>query len=147
MMEPGLPTDPYIGLETHGVGVRVLVIEGSGHTAGLLEEVATLTGLSVELARDPREGLRRLRGDVYDVIVVDLPPPHMTPEELFRRIVAVDLEQACRVVFIANDLGDAATRKFLTDAGRPFLTQPVDPAELYDLIVRVGLSEGDADNR
>jgi DNA-binding response OmpR family regulator len=143
-MEPGLPTGPNVGLETHGVAVRVLVIEGSGYTAGLLEEIAALTGLSVELTRDPRDGLRRLRGDWYDAVVVDLPAPHMTAEDLFRRIVAIDLDQARRVVFIANDLGEPATLKFLTDAGRPFLTQPVDPLELYDLILRVGLSEAEA---
>lgn len=140
-MEPGLPIGLDFGLEAAGIPLRVLVLEPMGHNAGLLEEVAELTGLTVELVRDPRTTLSRLENDRYDAVVIELPAPGMASIDLFRAIVAIDIDQACRVVFLVNDLSDAATRKFLTDAGRPFLTMPVDPAELYDLVVRVALDE------
>jgi DNA-binding response OmpR family regulator len=136
-----LPAGPDFGPEAQGVPLRVLVVEASGYSAGLLEEVSHLTGLVVELSRNPRAAVDRLQSEFYDAVVIDLPPPLMPPEELFRRIVAIDLEQAVRVVFLVNDLGDPETRKFLTDAGRPWLTQPVDPAELHELVLRVGLAE------
>lgn len=141
MMEPGLPAGMGFGLDTTGIPLRVLVIEPMGHNAAILQEIGALAGFSVDLVRDPRAAARLLQDDSYDVIVVDLPPPHMTATELFRSILAVDIGQACRVVFLVNDLGDPSTRKFLTDAGRPFLTLPVDPAELYELVLRVGLQE------
>ena len=141
MIEPGLPVGLDFGLDAAGIPLRVLVVEPLGHNAAILQEIGTLTGLSVELVRAPHEAIRRLQDTAFDVIVIELPPPHVTAEELFRGIVALDLEQACKVVFLVNDLGDPATRKFLTDAGRPFLTQPVDPAELYDLVLRVGLED------
>ncbi len=141
LREPGLPTGPDLGLEAYGIPLRVLVIEASAYTAGLLQDVGSPTGLSVEVARDPRGAVRRLRQEFFDAVVIDLPTPHITAQDLFREIVAINLEQAARTVFLASDLGDTATRKFLTGVGRPFLTQPADPIELFDLVMRVGLGD------
>jgi DNA-binding response OmpR family regulator len=141
LREPGLPTGPDLGLEAYGIPLRVLVIEASAYTAGLLQDVGSLTGLSVEVARDPRGAVRRLRQEFFDAVVIDLPTPHISAQDLFREIVAINLEQAARTVFLASDLGDTPTRKFLTDVGRPFLTQPADPIELFDLVMRVGLGD------
>ena len=143
LMEPGLPTGPELGLEACGVPLRVLVIESSAYTAGLLQDVGALAGVSVEVARDPRGAVRLLRQEFFDAVVIELPTPHISAHALFREIVAASFEQACRTVFLANDLGDTATRKFLTDVGRPFLTQPADPLELFDLVLRVGLGDED----
>ncbi|UCC48980.1 MAG: hypothetical protein JSV41_02050 [Gemmatimonadota bacterium] len=141
LREPGLPTGPDLGLEAYGIPLRVLVIEASAYTAGLLQDVGSPTGLSVEVARDPRGAVRRLRQEFFDAVVIDLPTPHITAQDLFSEIVAINLEQAARTVFLASDLGDTATRKFLTGVGRPFLTQPADPIELFDLVMRVGLGD------
>jgi DNA-binding response OmpR family regulator len=130
-----------VGLDATGIPLRVLVVEPMGYCAAILKEIGALAGFSVDLVRDPRSAARLLQNDSYDVIVVDLPPPHMTATELFRSILAVDIGQACRVVFLVNDLGDSGTRKFLTDAGRPFLTLPADPTELYELVLRVALQD------
>ncbi len=140
-MEPRLPAGMGFGLETTGIPLRILVIEPAGRSAAVLQEIGALTGITVQLNRDPRGAVGTLSQEHYDVIVVDLPPPHMTSAELFRSIVAVDIEQACRVVFLVNDLGDPSILKFLKDAGRPYLTAPVDPVELYDLVLRVGLQD------
>ena len=140
-MKPGLPAGIGFGLETTGIPLRVLVIEAAGRSAAVLQEIGALTGVTVQLDRDPRSAVRTLRIESYDVIVVDLPPPHMTPAELFRSIVAVDIELVCKVVFLVSDLGDPMILKFLKDAGRPYLTAPVDPEELYELVLRVGLQD------
>ncbi len=141
MTEPRLPTGPELGLEAVGAQFRVLVIEASAYSAGLLRETAAPAGLSVDVARDPWEAIDRLGEDVYNVVVIDLPNPQVTGEELYERIVHLNEDQASRVIFLVNDLAEPATRRLLTAAGRPFLTQPVDPLQLYDLVVRVGLGE------
>lgn len=141
MTEPRLPTGPELGLEAIGAPFRVLVIEASAYSAGLLRETAVPAGLSVDVVRDPWEAVDRLGEGLYSVIVIDLPNPHVTGEELYERIAGLDVEQASHVIFLVNDLSDPATRRLLTAAGRPFLTQPVDPLQLYDLVVRVGLGE------
>jgi hypothetical protein len=77
----------------------------------------------------------------YDTVVIELPTQQIPPDDLFRDIVAIDHEQAVRTIFLVNDLGETPIRRFLTEVGRPFLTQPCDPAELHDLVLRVGLQE------
>ncbi len=141
MTEPRLPTGPDLGLEAVGAPFRVLVIEASAYSAGLLRDTAAPAGLSVDVARDPWEALDRLGEDMYNVVVIDLPNSQVSGEELYSSIVKLDEDQANRVIFLVNDLTDPATRRLLTAAGRPFLTQPVDPLQLYDLVVRVGLGE------
>ena len=141
MTNPRLPTGPELGLEAVGAPFRVLVIESSAYSAGLLREAAGPAGLAIDVARDPWEAIDRLGEDQYNVVVIDLPNSQVTGEELYERIVQLDEDQASRVVFLVNDLTDPVTRRLLTAAGRPFLTQPVDPLQLYDLVVRVGMGE------
>jgi DNA-binding response OmpR family regulator len=140
-MQPGLPTGMGFELETAGIPLRVLVVESLNHTSATLEEIGTVTGMTVESERDARVAVERLRDEQFDVIVVHLPPPQMSPAELFRDIVAIDIEKASRIIFLVNDLGDSETRKLLTGAGRPFLTRPVAATALYDLVVRVGMQD------
>ena len=140
-MEPRVPADLEPGLEAYGVELRVLFVEATAYSAGVYREYARESGVNIELARNPRQALRQMRRGFYDIVVIELPTPQIPPEEMFRDIVAIDLEQAVRTIFLVNDLGETAIRKFLTEVGRPFLTQPVDPAELHDLILRVGLQD------
>lgn len=144
MIDPRLPTGLDLGQQPQGLPLRVLVLESSSRTGGILQELSALSGFSVECARHPDDALRRLRAEFFDVIVIELPSPLLAPDELFRRIEGISPEQADRIVFLANDLSDAETRRFLTAAGRPFLTSPADPDELNDLVLRTGLSEKDA---
>jgi DNA-binding response OmpR family regulator len=118
-----------------------LFIETTGYSAGVFREYVGQAGVEIELARNPRQALRRMKRQFYDTVVIELGTPQIPPDDLFRDIVAIDLEQAVRTIFLVSDLGETATRRFLTEVGRPFLTQPVDPAELHDLVLRVGLQE------
>ncbi|UCC71952.1 MAG: hypothetical protein JSV86_16525 [Gemmatimonadota bacterium] len=141
MMEPRLPAGLEFGLEGFGVELRVLVIEATGYSTGQFREYVGHSGMEIDLARNPLQALRRMKRQFYDVVVIELPTPQIPPDDLFRDILAIDLEQAVRIIFLVNDLGETSTRKFLTEVGRPFLTQPVDPVELHDLVLRVGLQE------
>ena len=87
MTDPRLPIGPELGLEAVGAPFRVLVIEASAYSAGLLRETATPAGLSVDVERDPWEAIDRLGEDVYNVVVIDLPNPQVTGAELYERIV------------------------------------------------------------
>ena len=129
--------EPQFGLHTSGTPARVLVIEGSDYAGELLRAREEESGIEVVSARDPRHALKQLQNEFYDAVVVELPHPAMSAGELFRSVISFDLEQALRIVFIASDLSDPETRRFLTQAGRPFLTRPVDLEELHELVLRV----------
>jgi CheY-like chemotaxis protein len=141
LMEPRVPAGLEFGLEAYGVELRVLFIESTGYSAGVFRDYVGQGGMEIELARNPLQALRQMKRRFYDTVVIELPTPQIPPDDLFRDIVAIDLEQAVRTIFLVNDLGETAIRRFLTEVGRPFLTQPVDPVELHDLVLRVGLQE------
>jgi len=141
MTEPRRPTALELGLGEYGNPLRVLVIGSSNYTPDMIKEVGEAGGLGVEVARDPRDAIQRMQDEFYDVVVVDLPNPQMTAEGLYTYISEANPDQAGRVVFLANDLNDPSTLRFLTEAKRPFLTQPVDPHQVYDLMMRIGLSD------
>lgn len=143
MIDPRLPTGPDLGLEPQGLPLRVLVLESSSRSGAILQELSASAGFTVECARHPDDVLSRLRADFFDVIVIELPSSLLTPDDLYGRIADISADQAYRIVFLANDLSDPETRRFLTAAGRPFLTSPVDPGELNDLVLRIGLGESD----
>ncbi len=132
-----------VGLKTPGLPLRVLVVEGADYAGDLLSESGSPSLFHIESTRDPRQAVRQMRNEFFDAVVVELPHPTMPAEELFRSVIAFDIEQALRMVFIAADLSDPGTRRFLTQAGRPFLTRPVDPIELHNLVLRVALGEHD----
>ena len=141
MTEPRLPPSLELGLDAVGSPLRVLVIGSSNYTPDMIKEVGAAGGLGVDVAHDPRDAIQHMQDQFYDVVVVDLPNPQMTAEGLYTYIGEVNPEQAERVVFFANDLNDPSTLRFLTEAKRPFLTQPVDPHQVYDLMMRVGLAD------
>ena len=133
------PLTPDISLETPGLPIRILVVEGTEYAGDLLKESPSM--FQIEAARDAKVALRNMRNEFYDAVVVELPNASMSAEDLFRSVIGFDLEQALRMVFIASDLNDPDTRRFLTQAGRPFLIRPVDPDELHEMVLRVALGE------
>ncbi len=127
----------FTRIDGEGQQSRVLVVERAEHLTHLLEDVPTEPLLIVHMALNARQALRRLASGFYDAVVVHLPLAQTTAAELYRVIAWVDRKQADRLVFVAPDLSDPATRKFLSEARRPFLTKPVEAYDLYQLVLRV----------
>lgn len=134
---PQPPTESGRGHHDEGVQLSVIVLEAGFYGSGSLRQACDEAGLAVEWAHDVPALIRRLRLASYQAIVISLPVPGMEPAHLYREIVALDPELTDRLIFIAHDLGDPATRHFLADAGRPFLTRPVTAEAIRDLVLRM----------
>lgn len=137
MTKPHTPIDPGRGPQGERPALSVIVLETGFYGSGSLRQACAGAGLTVEWAGDPQALLRRLRTASYHAIVISLPVPGMNPADLFREIVALDPELTDRLVFIAHDLGDPVTRRFLAEAARPFLTRPVTAEAIRDLVTRM----------
>lgn len=124
-----------------GWPTRVLIVSLSGYQAEILRDADWTGGLEIEQVGNAQQALERLRGGFYHVVIIDLASAQASPIEFYQAVGDFDLGQAERVVFLAHDLADTDTRRFLTAAGRPFLTQPVDPGMLLDLVLRVSRGE------
>ncbi len=142
MTGPQPPTEAGRGQHDEGAALSVIVLEAGFYGSGSLRQACAEAGLAVEWAGDVQALLRRLRTTSYHAIVISLPVPGVRPADLYREIVALDPELTDRLVFIAHDLGDPAMRRFLAEAGRPFLTRPVTAEAIRDLVLQMVRERG-----
>ena len=88
---------------------------------------------AVETVTRAREALDLIAaGERFDVILCDISMPEMTGIELHERLLATDLDQADRMIFISGGTFSEAARAFLERfAGRRF-DKPFNNAELRE---------------
>ncbi len=127
----------------NGHSARVLVLEGTDYASCLLREAGADRGLVVISPRDPRGALDRLPDDGWDAAVLHLPLPRTPGDDLLSRLETLGPDRKRRVVFLAGEITRPETRRLLTRVGRPYLTPPVEPAELLDLVLRVANGSGE----
>lgn len=118
-------------------GLRVLLIDDDPAVVDVVLRSLELAN-SVEAATSGAEGLRLALEGAYDLLICDLRMPDLDGLELFVRLVAARPELAARVLFISGDTNSAATRGRLAATGRPLLTKPFRPEELYAAIAALG---------
>ncbi len=114
-------------------GRRILLIEDDPAVVS-----AVLLALGerneVAVAANGLEALRLAAAQSFDLVLCDLRMPEMDGLELFERLRAAHPELARRVLFISGDTNSAATRAALEGTGRPLLTKPFTPEELFGAI-------------
>ncbi len=106
---------------------RVLVIDDDERIRDLLAEYLDARGLSVETAADGEEGLARLRGSGFDLVVLDVMMPGPDGFEVCRRLRAFsDLP-----VIMLTARGDDFDRIVGLELGADdYVAKPFNPREL-----------------
>jgi CheY-like chemotaxis protein len=113
---------------------RVLVIDDD-HS--ILNVVTRIVGPDHEChaTRSGIEALGRIReGQRFDVILCDLMMPVMTGMDLFAQIVAIDRDQAARVVFLTGGAFTSKARAFLQEIPNQRLDKPFELSTLRDVV-------------
>ena len=107
---------------------RLLLVEDDRALAGMLEEILSSAGYTVELARDGQAGLHLGLSRSYDVIVLDRGLPAINGLELLGRLRARGVFVP---VLVLSALGLARDRVDGLDAGaEDYLAKPFDIEEL-----------------
>jgi len=104
---------------------RILVIEDEAALRGVLTEVLTGLGHTVDEAATGAAGLQRLERGTYDLIALDLKLPDIDGKAIWRRLRTHRPDLAARVMFVTGDTMRTETEKFLQEAGRPVLSKPL----------------------
>lgn len=105
-------------------GARVLVVEDEPALAAAVSEALTDAGLIVDRAADGEEGLSRLNGQTYDLIVCDLKMPRVDGVQFYRAIAAGDSSLSRRVIFVTGDVAGTDAERFLEESGCRWLAKP-----------------------
>jgi signal transduction histidine kinase len=105
-------------------GARVLVVEDEPALAAAVAEALTDNGFVVDRAADGEEGLARLAGDSYDLIVCDLKMPRIDGVQFYRAMAAATPGLARRIIFVTGDVAGTDAERFLEETGSRWLSKP-----------------------
>jgi CheY-like chemotaxis protein len=111
-------------------GVRVLVVEDELALSTAVSEALADAGCVVDRAADGEEGLARLAGSSYDLVVCDLKMPRVDGVQFYRAMAAAAPALARRVIFVTGAVAGTDAERFLEETGCRWLSKPFRLADL-----------------
>jgi DNA-binding response OmpR family regulator len=123
--------------------VRILIIDDDERLNALLEEYLSRFGMAVRAATHPVEGLRLLKSEGPDAVILDVMLPGMDGFEVCRRI-----RESSRVpVIMLTARGEVTDRVVGLELGADdYLPKPFEPRELVariQAVLRRGAASGE----
>ena len=115
-------------------GVRALIVDDSETNRRIIRHNLDAWRMTSAEAATAEEALERLRGESFDVAIVDMIMPHIDGLELSRRIKSDPAIAATHVILLTSMAGRVEKSR-LESAGVDFcLTRPVKQSALFDAI-------------
>ncbi len=121
---------------------RILVVDDDRSTRELIRLQLRSAGYAVETAGDGGAALARLRRKAFDLVLLDVWMPGMDGLEMLARL-RDEPSQPKVVVMTADDTSETLLRAIREHAYR-YVTKPVEPKDLIDLVGGVLASKGEA---
>jgi CheY-like chemotaxis protein len=121
---------------------RILVVDDDRSTRQLIRLQLRSAGYAVEMAGDGAAALTRLRRKAFDLVLLDVWMPGMDGLEMLARL-RDEPSQPKVVVMTADDTSETLLRAIREHAYR-YVTKPIEPKDLIDLVGGVLASKGEA---
>lgn len=118
--------------------MRVLIVDDSEVTLKMLSGILSAAGFEVEMARDGREALNKIREGVIRLVVSDWEMPNMSGLALCRAIRTENLPGYVWVLLLTTHGSVEERVAGLAVGADDFLPKPFDPEELIGRL-RTGL--------
>ena len=122
----------------------ILVVDDEARICSLLVRALEAEGLNAESALDPEEGLERLKGHPFDIVITDLRMPGIDGLELLRR--AKVIRPQCEVVLMTAHASVETAREALKRGAVDYITKPFEiEKELLPVVREVLRAAGGED--
>ena len=115
----------------------ILLVEDAEGVRALLQDVLTMYGHQVLVARDGEEGIR-LADDhqgALDLIITDIVMPRMGGRQLVERVVAA--RSSVRALYLSGYTDEAVMRHGVLEAGSAFLQKPFTARQLMTKVRQI----------
>ena len=125
---------------------RILVVDDSGIARKFVIRCLDMSGLEdAEFleAGDGAEALEVLGNESADLVVSDLNMPNMDGEELLVKLKENPVLKEIPVLLITSAANQALKDRLLGQGAFEVLGKPVSPADLFPVLQRLSLAEGD----
>jgi signal transduction histidine kinase/CheY-like chemotaxis protein len=116
---------------------QILVIDDDEAVVDMMVQVLELKGCEVDVARDGEEGLAKVTGGPYDVILCDIRMPRLNGRALINRLRERDPALLRKVVVCSGDMASPETQAFLRQGDLQTLEKPYTLKDLVRTVRRV----------
>jgi DNA-binding response OmpR family regulator len=116
---------------------RVLVIDDDAKIVNLEKAILTQGGFEVEVALDGHEGLEKLKGGQYDVVVLDILMPNMDGYEVARKIKQMDSHKGTPIIMVTAASQHDAMKQGFHSGAVVFMAKPFTAAKLLSVVKTV----------
>ena len=138
---PSMPRHaPFIsdpGDDAQPAKPRALVVDDAPDVTEMLAMLLRYAGYSVVTVFSARDALETARHEHFDVVVSDIGMPEMDGYELARALRTLDDYQAVPMVAVTGFAMYDDRDRALESGFDAFLTKPINPMDLIDLIKRL----------
>jgi two-component system chemotaxis response regulator CheY len=120
------------------MGYRILLVDDSATTRGLIKRTIQLAGLPVSEfheAGNGKEALEKLRAHAVDLILADLNMPEMNGIELAHAVLANPEMAPVQIAIISAEPSGSRLLELRRAGVKGYLRKPCTPESLRDLVV------------
>jgi len=113
---------------------RVLIIETEATVVEQLADVLENFDHRIDTASAALDGLRRIQEGDYDLIILDMMMPDMTPDQIFDELARNCPESLDKVIFLADGNPDEVTQRFMARRGGRSLSRPFSIQKIVETV-------------
>jgi two-component system, sensor histidine kinase and response regulator len=117
-------------------GARVLLVEDNDLNQQVAFELLGAAGIHVELAENGAQGVQRVQEGRYDLVLMDLQMPVMDGLEAARRIRTMPGGDRLPILAMTANAMAGDRERSLAAGMNDHVTKPIDPDELFDVLLR-----------
>ena len=130
------PLDYASGAVDDEIKQRVLIVDDDPVIVRLLQVNFRLEGYEVETASRGDEALEKARGQVFDMILLDVMMPGLDGWEVCKQLKADPTHLPVPVIFLSARAQDEDRQRGYALGVVEYVTKPFDPAHLVDIVRR-----------
>ncbi len=127
------------GRQNQNRTLRLLVVEDNKVNQLLAMTLLRKAGHEVDLAENGREGVEAVRGQDYDIVLMDMQMPEMDGLEATQEIRKLPDAKGKTTIIAMTANALAADQKLCLDAGmNDYMAKPIDPKSLHEKLATWG---------
>jgi len=121
--------------------MRILMVDDDVEITKAVEAIITTTGHDVQCTNEPKDGLKLIREQNHDMVLLDLSMPEFSGVDIIKELVKDGTIKEKKIVVMTASAVNDDELKNLVDLGvHSFLRKPVDIDAILDKIEEVGSS-------
>ena len=121
--------------------MKILMVDDDVEITKAVQAIITTTGHDFQYTNDTRDGLKLIREDNHDMVILDLSMPEFSGVDIVNDLVKDGKIKEKKIVIMTASAANDDELKHLVELGvHSFLRKPVDIDAILDKIEEVGSS-------